>query len=203
VKNKVTIAYLRVSTLDQNTDLQESEVKAYLAQRDWLVDSVFLRDQESGLKDSRVAYSELLRLCRTNKVTRIVVWKLDRFSRSLKSLVWALHELNELGVQFVSIRDNFDFCSPSGRLLAHLLGAFAEFEASLIRERVIAGLKHAKAKGKTLGRPKIGIESDQVEELSNAGLRIRNISKELKMSRSVVHRALSQKRILNQRKNTE
>ena len=85
----------------------------------------------------------------------VLVWKLDRFARSLKHLVEAIAEFESLGVQFVSLRDNLDLTTPSGRLMFHVIGAMAEFEKSLIQERVCAGLRNARAKGKRLGRPRL------------------------------------------------
>ena len=93
----------------------------------------------------------------------IVVWKLDRFARSLKHLVIALAEFESLGVQFVSLKDNLDLTTASGRLMFQIIGAMAEFERSLIQERVRAGLRNARAKGKRLGRPEVaeGVASRQ------------------------------------------
>ena len=95
------------------------------------------------------------------KLDVIAVWKLDRFGRSLRHLVDALAELNAVGCAFVSLRDNLDLTTPAGRMMFHVIGAMAEFERELIRERVKAGLAHARAKGQKLGRPKIKRERDK------------------------------------------
>ena len=120
----------------------------------------------------------------------MLAWKLDRLFRSLKDLVITLQDLSELGVDFISLKDNIDMTTSSGRLLTHLLGAFAEFEASLIRERVKAGLAHAKSKGQRLGRPKVR-DDTRIEELRAQGLSIQAIADRLGVSKAAVQRALT------------
>jgi DNA invertase Pin-like site-specific DNA recombinase len=127
---------------------------------------------------------------RRRKIDIILVWRLDRFGRSLKHLVVSLDELKTLGVGFVSLKESLDFTTPTGRLMLHLLGAFAEFEKDLIRERVIAGVAHAKAKGKRLGRPNGDVDLEKLLVLRQQGLSIRGISKEMNMSIGLVHKSL-------------
>lgn len=103
----------------------------------------------------------MLRLGKTRKLNVITVWKLDRFGRSLRHLVDALAELEAVGCAFVSLRDNLDLSTPAGRMMFHVIGAMAEFERELIRERVKAGLAHARSKGQKLGRPKVRRERDK------------------------------------------
>lgn len=128
-------------------------------------------------------------LIRARKIDVVIVTKLDRFARSLKHLVSALDEFTSLGVLFVSIGDQIDLTSASGRLMLHLLAAFAEFERGLVRERTLAGLAHARNCGKTLGRPKIRNDS-AILKLRAEGLSYTQIQKQLGVSRPSVHRVL-------------
>lgn len=127
---------------------------------------------------------------RRRKIDIILVWRLDRFGRSLKQLVVSLDELKTLGVGFVSLKESLDFTTPTGRLMLHLLGAFAEFEKDLIRERVIAGVAHARAKGKRLGRPNGNVDLQMLLGLRQQGFSIREISKEMNISIGFVHKSL-------------
>jgi DNA invertase Pin-like site-specific DNA recombinase len=121
----------------------------------------------------------------------VCVWKLDRFGRSLRHLVNALADLESLGVSFTSIKDNLDLSTPSGRLMFQIIGAMAEFERSLIQERVKAGLRNARAKGKTLGRPRVVVDAAQIARLRSQGRSVREIAEELRYSRSLVHKTLA------------
>jgi DNA invertase Pin-like site-specific DNA recombinase len=127
---------------------------------------------------------------RQRKFDLIAVFKIDRFGRSLRNLVNALAELESMGVAFVSIRDSIDLSSPSGRLMAQLLGAMAEFERALIQERVRAGIRNAKSKGKRLGRPPLALDTARIARLRASGASLRAISKLLGISLGSVHRAL-------------
>jgi DNA invertase Pin-like site-specific DNA recombinase len=119
----------------------------------------------------------------------VLVWKIDRFGRSLKHLVTAMADLNAYGVAFVSLRDNLDLFTPSGRLMFQIIGAMSEFERSLIQERVVAGLRHAKSKGKTLGRPRTAVDVDRVRMLRGEGKSWRTIGCELGISSTLAFRA--------------
>ncbi len=132
--NRVGI-YLRVSTNEQSTEIQRREILAFVGARGWEVSAIF-EDKLSGTKSDRPALSQLMTLVRSRKIDTVICWKLDRLFRSLRDLVTLLQELSDLNVSFVAIRDQIDLTTSSGRLMAQLLGAFAEFEASLIRERV-------------------------------------------------------------------
>ena len=143
--------YARVSTITgQNPELQISELNEYAARRGWPVVAEFV-DRVSGAKESRPALNRLMADARQRKFDVVVVWKIDRFGRSLRHLVNALAELEAVGVPFISLHDNLDLSTPSGRLMFQIIGAMAEFERALIRERVQAGLANAKKKGKKLG----------------------------------------------------
>ena len=143
--------YARVSTRDQNCELQLRELGQYAERRGWLVVGEYV-DHISGSKDSRPHLNRLMADAHQRRFDAVIVWKIDRFGRSLKHLVTALGDLAAYGVAFVSLRDNLDLSTPSGRLMFHVVAAMAEFERELIRERVRAGLANARPKGKRLGR---------------------------------------------------
>jgi putative DNA-invertase from lambdoid prophage Rac len=180
--------YLRVSTDAQNTDLQKHDIEKYVENKGW-TSVVFYSDKVSGTTTNRTGLQAMLREIRLRKVDVVICWKLDRLFRSLKDLVSTLNEFSELGIDFISIKDNIDMTTASGRLLAHLLGAIGQFEAELIRMRVNAGLADAKKKGIRLGRPSF-LPHEDVRILRSQGLSLSQIAKRLKISKSSVHKSL-------------
>jgi DNA invertase Pin-like site-specific DNA recombinase len=184
--------YARVSTLDkgQDVELQLSELRTYAAARGWGIFKEYVDIGQSGSKEQRPSFIQLMEDSRRRKIDIILVWRLDRFGRSLKQLVVSLDELKTLGVGFVSLKESLDFTTSTGRLMLHLLGAFAEFEKDLIRERVIAGVAHARSKGKRLGRPNGNVDLEKLLVLRQRGFSIRKISKEMNMSIGLVHKSL-------------
>ena len=122
----------------------------------------------------------------------VLCWKIDRFGRSLKHLVNTLADLDGYGIAFVSLRDNLDLSTPSGRLMFQIIGAMAEFERSLIQERVRAGLRNAKLRGKTLGRPALTLDRDRITRLRASGTSIREIAAQLEVSTATIHKVLQQ-----------
>jgi DNA invertase Pin-like site-specific DNA recombinase len=147
--------YARVSTLHQGQDpgLQTHELREFAERRGWTIVGEYVDVGVSGSKESRPALNELLDAVRQRKCDVVLVWKLDRWARSLRNLVNSLADLEARGVAFVSLRDNVDLTTPSGRLMVQIIGAMAEFERSLIVERVRAGMRNARSKGKQIGRP--------------------------------------------------
>jgi DNA invertase Pin-like site-specific DNA recombinase len=145
--------YVRCSTVEQETDLQETELREYAAKRGW--ECVLYRDKgQSGAKNDRPALNQMLADLRKRKFDVIVVWALDRLARSLKQLLTIAEECRSLGVDLVSLRQSIDTTLPAGRLTFQILGAVvAEFERELLRERVKAGMAQAKRTGKHVGRP--------------------------------------------------
>jgi DNA invertase Pin-like site-specific DNA recombinase len=127
------------------------------------------------------------------KFDLILVWKLDRFGRSLRHLVNALAELEAAGVAFASLTDNLDLSTPSGRLMFQVIAAMSEFERELIRERVRSGMRNAKEKGKSIGRPKLIVDSCEIERLRDSGASWRAIAKATGMSLGRVHAARSKR----------
>src|SRR5271157_4388770 len=129
--------YARVSTLHgQHPEMQLAELREYAARRGWQVTGEYVDEGVSGSKESRPALNRLMTDARRRKFDAVLVWKIDRFGRSLKHLVNALADLDAYGVAFVSLRDGLDLSSPSGRLMFQIIGAMAEFERALIQERV-------------------------------------------------------------------
>ena len=182
--------YARVSTLNgQDPELQLRELREFAVRRGWEIAGEYVDQGVSGSKESRPQLNRLLADARKRRFDVIAVWKLDRFGRSLKHLVMTLADLESLGIAFVSLRDSFDLSTPSGRLLFQLVGAMAEFERALIQERVRAGLKNAKAKGRKLGRPRVAIRRDQIESLRQEGPSWEAIAKELGAGVGTVYRA--------------
>ena len=186
--------YSRVSTLHgQDPELQLRELRDYAVSRGWTIVQEYCDRGVSGSKDSRPALNQLMADACRRKFDAVLVWKLDRFGRSLRHLVNALAELEALGVGFISLRDHLDLGTPSGRLMFQIIGAMAEFERALIQERVRAGLRHARSKGKRLGRPHVFVSESRIESLRASGASWRAIAKELGVGMGTVVRA-SQRR---------
>jgi DNA invertase Pin-like site-specific DNA recombinase len=170
--------YARVSTLNgQNPEMQLAELREYASRREWEVLNEYVDTGISGSKESRPELNRLMADAHQRKIDAVLVWKIDRFGRSLKHLVNSLADLSAYGVAFISLRDNLDLSTPSGRLMFQIIGVMAEFERSLIQERVRAGLRNAKQKGKTLGRPRRIVSSDEMTRLRENGASFREIAK--------------------------
>jgi DNA invertase Pin-like site-specific DNA recombinase len=162
--------------------MQLREMREYTQRREWVIASEYIDAGVSGAKDSRPELNRLMTDAKRRHFDAVLVWKLDRFGRSLKHLVNALAEFEALGIAFVSLKDNLDLSTPSGRLMFQIIGAMAEFERSLIQERVRSGLKNARAKGKRLGRPTVQIDSAEIAHLRNEGLSMAAIAQQLGVS---------------------
>ena len=163
--------YARVSTSNgQDPEMQLSELREYASRRGWTITAEYVDQGVSGSKESRPRLNQLMADAHRRKFDAVLVWKTDRFGRSLKHLVNALADLGAYGVAFISFRDNLDLSTPSGRLMFQIIGAMAEFERSLIQERVSAGLRNARAKGKKFGRPRAQVDAVRVAALRQDGL---------------------------------
>ena len=194
MKDKIlrAVTYSRVSTADkQNPEAQTSELHQYCIARGWCIaEEITDRGFSGGTgPDQRPGLVRLMALARARKVDVIVVTKLDRLFRSLKHLIGVLDELQTLRVVFVSTRDQIDLTTASGRLMMSIVGAFAEFERGLIRERTIAALAYIKSKGQRLGRP-ITRPDEAILKLRAAGHSYSEIQRRLGCERSAVYRAL-------------
>jgi len=164
-------------------------MREYATRRGWEIAGEYVDQGVSGSKESRPELNRLMLDARQRRVDVIAVWKLDRFARSLKMLVVSLAELEALGVAFVSLRDNLDLSTPSGRLMFQIIGAMAEFERALIQERVRAGLRNARSKGKRLGRPPVSVSLSEIDRLRSSGLGWRAVAKKMGLGVGTVVRA--------------
>jgi DNA invertase Pin-like site-specific DNA recombinase len=188
----IVALYARVSTANGNQDpeMQLAELREYAAHRGWTIFHEYVDHGVSGSKESRPSLNALIADAHRRKFDAIAVWKLDRFARSLKFLVNSLADLDAYGVAFISLRDNLDLSTPSGRLMFQIIGAMAEFERALIQERVKAGLRNARAKGRRLGRPRRAVDVRKVTELRASGASLRAISRELGVGLATLCRAI-------------
>jgi len=162
--------------------MQLTELRQYASRREWEIFGEYVDCGVSGSRDSRPELNRLMADAHRRHFDILLCWKVDRFGRSLKHLVNALADLDSYGVAFVSLRDNLDLSTPSGRLMFQIIGAMAEFERSLIQERVKAGLRNAKLKGKTLGRPSRIVSLDEMTRLRERGASLREIAKAVGVS---------------------
>jgi DNA invertase Pin-like site-specific DNA recombinase len=186
---KVVALYARVSTLDQNCEVQLEELRRYAGKR-------FARFNEytdtgvSGTQRHRPQLDALMRDARKRSFDVVLVWKFDRFARSLKHLIESLHEFNALGIDFISLTEGVDTTTPAGQLLFHIVGAVAQFERDLIAERVRAGMAHARAMGKHIGRPRANVDLEAVSSLRSQAKSLRMMANTLGIPVSRVRRAL-------------
>jgi putative DNA-invertase from lambdoid prophage Rac len=183
--------YARVSTDDQQTiPLQIRALREYAARRGW---TMALQVKEVGSGASQRQHREkLLDAARRREIDVALVWRLDRWGRSVADLLATPQELEHLGVGFVSLTEALDLTTSAGRAMAALLAVFAEFEREFLRERVRAGLAHARQNGKKLGRPiTAGVHSGQVQKLYRAGISKAEIARRLQIGRTSVRRILA------------
>lgn len=178
MKPKRVALYVRVSTGEQNADLQVNELTEYAAFRKWeRVESY--ADKMSGAKDRRPALDRLMADAKRGKFDVVAVWRFDRFARSTSHLLRALDEFAALGVDFVSLKETIDTSTPTGKMIFTVLAAVAELERSTTRERVVAGQRAAKRRGVRFGRPTVEVDTDRVLKLRKQGLSWRDISAEV------------------------
>lgn len=177
--------YARVSTSDQDSELQLVELRRYAAARSWVVVEEFVDQGVSGSLASRPALDRLRAAARRRDVDAVVVWRFDRFSRSITDLVASLEEFRTLGVAFVSIHEQIDTGSPTGRVVFAVVAAMAEFEREILRERVRAGLSRARERGVRLGRP-LKLDALEVLRLRRNGMSVRAIARSVGAPASTV-----------------
>jgi DNA invertase Pin-like site-specific DNA recombinase len=187
-KPKQVAVYTRVSTDEQKTDLQLMDLKDYAKKRGYTIYHIY-EDIISGVTRERKALDQLMDDARKRKFDIVLVWKFDRFARSLKMLVDSLALFQELGIDFISYKENIDTTTSMGRLIFHINSAYAEFEREIIRDRVRAGIKAKREKTGTWGRQEIhATVQEKIHELSQAGLSIRKIAKTLQISARTVQK---------------
>ncbi len=183
--------YARVSTNDQQTlAMQNRAMREYAVRRGWTI-ALQVREVGSGAA-KREAREKLLEAAHRREIDVVLVWRLDRWGRSVTDLLTTLQELEHLGVGFVSLTEALDLTTPAGRAMAGLLAIFAEFEREILRERTRAGLAHARANGKRLGRPAtVAIHVAEIRKLDRAGISKSEIARRLQIGRTSVRRVLS------------
>ena len=171
--------YARVSTKDQSCELQLRDLRAYCAARGFEAAREYIDVGQSGGKESRPDLNRLMEDARKRRFDAIVVWRFDRFARSTKHLLLALEEFRSLGILFISYNENIDTSSPLGQALFTIVSAVAQLERDLIRERVSAGIRNARAKGKKFGRPTRTVDRDRILRLRAEGKSLRQIAENL------------------------
>ena len=171
--------------------MQIRELREFCERRGWEITGEYVDAGISGAKDSRPELNSLTAAAHRRKFDAVVVWKFDRFARSVSHLLRALETFNALGIAFVSLSEQMDTSTPMGKMIFTVLGAVAELERSLIAERVRAGLRNARAKGRTLGRPRVNLNAETVGRLRAEGRSIREIAVTLGVSRSLVHKTIT------------
>jgi len=190
-QKQMVAIYARVSTDKQKVDMQLRELRNFIKRSDWKVYREFIDQGYTGTNTKRPAFIEMMSEAQKRKFDILLVWKLDRLSRSLKDLINTLDELGHAGINFISYDNNLDTTTPTGKLVFQIIGAVAEFEKDIIRERVVAGLENAKQKGKQLGRPKIhdGI-LEKAKELRSQGMSFRKIEKKLGVGEGTIRKRI-------------
>jgi DNA invertase Pin-like site-specific DNA recombinase len=182
--------YARVSTANgQSPEMQLRELREYVARRGWEAAAEYVDAGYCGARERRPALDRLLADARRRRFDAVVVWRYDRFARSLRQLVNALEEFRALGIDFVSLREGVDTSTPNGRLVFGIFASIAEFERELIRDRVRAGLRNARAKGKRLGRPRAIVDGAKVAALRRGGASWRAIARRLGVAPGTVRGA--------------
>jgi DNA invertase Pin-like site-specific DNA recombinase len=183
--------YARVSTTNHGQDagMQTREMRQFAEARGWKLADEYVDSSVSGAKDSRPELNRLMADAKRRRFDVVLVWKLDRFGRSLRHLVNALAEFESLNIAFVSLSDNLDLSTASGRLMFQIIGSMAEFERALIQERVKAGIRNARAKGKRIGRPRVAVDAARIAALRASGLSWPSIAREMGVSVGTVYQA--------------
>lgn len=182
--------YARVSTSNghQSPEMQLRELREFCQRRGWTISGEYV-DTISSSKERRPAHDRLVEDCRRRAVDAVVVYRYDRFARSLPQLVNALEEFRALGIEFVSLHEGVDTSTPNGRLIFGIFASIAEFERELIRDRVKSGLAHARAQGKRLGRPRVAVDASRVAVLRAQGQSWASISEKLGIGKGTAQRA--------------
>ena len=185
--------YARVSTQDQQTlPMQNRAMREYAARRSWTV-AMQVKEVGSGAIQRQLR-EKLLEAARRREIDVVVVWRLDRWGRSVTDLLATMQELEHLGVGFVSLTEALDLTTPAGRAMAALLAVFAAFEREILGERVRAGLAHARQNGKRLGRPATAVQhANQIRKLRGSGLSKSEIARRLQIGRTSVRRILDER----------
>jgi DNA invertase Pin-like site-specific DNA recombinase len=189
--------YARVSTLDkgQDPETQLSQLRDYVQRRDFEIIGEFI-DYASGTTQDRIQYKLMMAAAKKRKLDVVLVWRYDRFARSTQALVNAMKEFQSMGIDFISYQENIDTTTPTGELIFHVMASLAQFESSLISQRVKAGMARAKAQGKRISRPPLPIHQQRrIFELQQQGLSMNRISKQLGIAYGTVYNYASKLKI--------
>lgn len=182
--------YLRVSTENQTTENQKIAIESYCKSQDWKVSKIYEDVGISGAKDNRPALDKLKHDCTKGSFNVVIVHRFDRMARSTSHLLECLNLFQRYGIEFVSVSEAIDTSTSVGRMVYSFLGAVAEFERNLIRERVKAGIVRAKKAGTHCGRPRTGFDIDKALELRKQGLGYKQLAKHFNVSKATLHRYL-------------
>lgn len=193
VTTKRAALYARISTVNhgQDPEVQLGEIREFCKRRGFTVAHEYVDKGISGSRERRPELDKLLADCRKRLVDAVVVYRYDRFARSLRQLVNALEEFRSLGIDFISIHEGVDTSTPNGRLVFGIFASIAEFERELIRDRVRSGLAAAKAKGKRIGRPKVTVDTFRIASLRHQGRSWAEITRDTGISKGTAQRALA------------
>lgn len=188
--------YARVSTNNgQNPEMQLRELREYCHRRGWTVAKEYVDVGISGAKERRPELDRMLADAHRRKFDAVAVWRFDRFARSVSHLLRALEMFRALGIEFVSLSEQVDTSTPTGKMVFTVLGAVAELERSLIAERVRAGLRNAKAKGRKLGRPRSGVDAVEIARLRAQGASWRTVGAALGVAPATAYYAAGKGRL--------
>jgi DNA invertase Pin-like site-specific DNA recombinase len=187
-KKRVAL-YARVSLNGQNPEMQIRELRDYCQRRGFVIANEYVDKGISGARERRPALDKLMTDCRKRLLDAVIVYRYDRFARSLRQLVNALEEFRCLGIDFISLHEGVDTSTPNGRLIFGIFASIAEFERELIRDRVRSGLAAAKAKGKRLGRPRVNVDVARIASLRDSGASWRVISREMGLGVATLYKA--------------
>ncbi len=182
--------YARVSTDGQDPEVQLVALRSHVANRGWTIVDEYVDKGYSGAKERRPALDRLLDNAWAGKFQLVLVWRFDRFARSVKHLITALERFRSLNIGFVSLQEQFDTSTPIGQAMFTIIGAMAQLERDIIRERVKAGLERARTRGVRLGRPTAQADPEQIAFLRREGLSLHQIARHLHCSRSTIRRRL-------------
>ena len=183
--------YARVSTTNhgQDVSMQTRELRQFAEARGWTIAGEYIDEGVRGAKDSRPELNRLMADAHKRRFDIVCVWRFDRFARSVSHLLRALETFKALGIDFVSFSEQMDTSTPAGKMVFTVLGAVAELERSLIVERVRAGLRNARSKGKRLGRPRVTVDAARIACLRSSGASWQTITRQLGISAGTAKRA--------------
>jgi DNA invertase Pin-like site-specific DNA recombinase len=197
-ENKRVGIYARVSTQDQNIDMQLSDLRRYCLSRGWNIFKEYLDEGVSGSKASRGNLDALMADARSRRIDIVLVWRFDRFARSSKQLALALDEFQHLGIDFVSFQEQIDTSTPMGKMVFTVMGAVAELERNIIAERIRGGLRRAREKGKVFGRPRVEIPAGKIQDMQSRGYSVRKMAMALGVPRSTIYHKIDDLKALSQ-----